>query len=453
MLRACSLILCLSFALAAPALAAPLEMPGARLAVAEYMEQARLLLKDGKAEEAWKMLSRLLREEPDNAQLNVLLTEAAFATGRDNQAIAAMERVVAAYPDNAQLRHALAKAYARAGDEAGYASEMQEALRLDPDIADEDQQYDLSKVAERQAARYDRFLAAGRLALGVLWDSNPTGGLDNLDLDIGPFTFRLHDDAGKKPSFGEYANGALNWSWRLGEDSPWYVGGDLGFYGKIYNRELPSNQHFTWGRASLGLRHVGAKHLFDIRGKIENAGYEPFESMTAKGGEASFVYALLPSFQLIARGGLENRLYMEHDEKDGTYWNAGLYGRLLINQGRHSLLGGVRYIGSSTGTDRWSYEGAEATLRLDMSFFHKLDISPFLGWRQTSYRDASTTLTKIFGEEDRTDYMYMAGIGFTWHWTEHLATEVGWQYVKNDSTSPFYRYDQHQINTGLVFSF
>ena len=209
MLKRLAFLLLLVF-LAAPALAAPLEAPGAGLAVAEYLEQAKLLLKDGKGEEAWKMLSRLLREEPDNPQLNVLLTEAAFATGRDNQAIAAMERVVAAYPDNAQLRQALAKAYARAGDEAGYASEMQEALRLDPNIADEDQQYDLAKVAERQAQRYDRFLAAGRLALGVLWDSNPTGGLDNLDLDIGPFTFRLSDDAGKKPSFGEYANGSLN---------------------------------------------------------------------------------------------------------------------------------------------------------------------------------------------------------------------------------------------------
>lgn len=385
--------------LALPIHAAPLEMPGARLAVAEYLEQAKILLKDGKAEEAWKMLSGLLREEPDNPQLNVLLTEAGFATGRDNQAIAAMERVVADYPDNAQLRQALAKAYARAGDEAGYTSEMAEALRLDPTIADEDQQADLGKIAQRQSSRYDRFLATGRLALGVLWDSNPTGGLDNLDLDIGPFVFRLNDDAGKKPSFGEYANGSLNWSWRLGEDTPWYVGGDIGFYGKVYNRDLPSNQNFTWGRASLGLRHVGEKHLFDIRAKIENAGYDPFESMTAKGGEMSFVYSLLPNFQLIARGGVENRLYMEHDEKDGTYWNAGLYGRYLINQGRHSLLGGIRYIGSSTGTDRWSYEGFDATLRLDLNFFRKLDVSPFVGWRQTNYRDASTTLTKILAKK------------------------------------------------------
>lgn len=452
-MRAWHLILFLCLALATPALAAPLEMPGARLAVAEYLEQAKLLLKDGKDEDAWKMLSRLLREEPDNPQLNVLLAEAGFATGRDNQAIAAMERVVAAYPDSAPLRLALAKAYARAGDEAGYAAEMNEALRLDPSIADDDEQFDLEKAARRQAGRYDRFLAAGRLAVGVLWDSNPTGGLDSLNLGIGPFTVRLSDDAGKKPSFGEYANGALNWSWRLDEDGPWYAGGDLGFYGKVYNRNLPSSQHFTWGRASLGVRHVGAKHLFDIRGKIENAAYDPFENMTAAGGETSFVYALLPSFQLIARAGLENRDYKEYDEKNGAYWNAGLYGRLLIDGGRHSLLAGMRYIGSSAKTDRWSYEGMEATVRLDLSLLRRLDVSPFVGWRQTNYRDASTTLTKIFGEKDRTDNMYMAGLGLTWHWTENLATEVGYQYVKNHSTSQFYRYNQHQINAGMVLSF
>ncbi len=74
--------------------------------------------------------------------------------------------------------------------------------------------------------------------------------------------------------------------------------------------------------------------------------------MTLWGGEASFIYALLPNFQLIARAGIDSRAYMEYDGKDGVYGNAGLYGRLLLGGGKHSLLGGIKYIGASTSEER-----------------------------------------------------------------------------------------------------
>ncbi len=335
-----------------PALAATPEGPGARLMASQYLEQAKVMLKQGKNEDAWQMLRNLMREEPENIEVNAMLSQAAFATGRDNQAISAIERVVELQPDNPALRLALAKAYARAGDQAASGAEMREALRLDPNIADKGQQEDLAKAAKSAASRYDRFKSAGRLAMGVLWSSNATGGLDNLDVDIGPYTFRLTEDAEKKDAFGEYINGNLNWGWQLGEDTPWHLVGDFAFFGKKYNNSLPSNQYFTWGHASLGLRHVGEKSVFDMRGRVGNATFDPFDSMTLWGGEASFIYALLPNFQLIARAGIDSRAYMEYDGKDGVYGNAGLYGRLLLGGGKHSLLGGIKYIGASTSEER-----------------------------------------------------------------------------------------------------
>lgn len=304
------------------------EAPGARLIMDQYLGQAKSLLDQGKAEEAWEMLRNLVREEPDNLKVNILLSQAAFATGRDNQALSAIERLVELQPDNPGLHWALAKAYARAGDEAASASEREEALRLDPEIASKSDEKALEKMANVSAHRYDRFKAAGRLALGVIWDSNATGGLDNLYVDIGPYTFRLHDDAEKKSSLGEYLNGNLNWGWQLGEDTPCYLAGDIAFFGKKYNENLPSNKNFTWGRASLGLRNVGQKHVFDLRGRVSNASFDPFDSMTGWGGETSFIYALLPNFQLIARAGLESRTYMEYEGKNGVYGDAGIYGRL-----------------------------------------------------------------------------------------------------------------------------
>lgn len=83
-------------------------------------------------------------------------------------------------PENPALHWALAKAYARAGDEAASASERAEALALDPNIASKEDENELAKLASVSAHRYDRFKATVRLALGLIWDSNATGGLDNL---------------------------------------------------------------------------------------------------------------------------------------------------------------------------------------------------------------------------------------------------------------------------------
>lgn len=400
--------------------------PGLRLVMAEEINHARTLLKEGSAEEAWKILRALLRENPDNNEVNALLVEASFTTGRDNQALAGLERLAELNPANASLQLALAKAYARAGDEAASAIAMEEALRLDPAVADANTQEDIEKAARASAKRYDRFLATGRFALGVIWDSNASCGLDNLDITIGEYDFHLEEDAEKKPAFGEYLNGNLNWSWRLGEDSNWHLAGDIAAYGKTYNRDLPSNRSSGWGRATIGLREISGKHMSDVRGLINNASYQPYESATGVGGEATWSYQFLPGFDFIARGGAESRSYMEYDGKDGLYWNAGIYGRLHFCESQHTLLAGIKAIGAQTDEDRYTYDGFEAIARLDLALMRKLTVFPFVAYRYSAYHAPSTRLSENFGEENRIDNMALVGVGATWNWTEHIDTEVGW---------------------------
>lgn len=441
------LALLLMLAAALPLMAAEAAQP------ATEIRQARALLQEGRNEEAWAILTRLLRTEPESVEVNVLLSQAAFATGRDNQALAALERLAEIHPDSASLQLALAKAYARAGDEASSAVAMAEAVRLDPHVATADEREDLEKAAKLSARRYDRFMATGRLALGIIWDSNATCGVDSLDIDIGDYNFHLHEDAEKKAAFGEYLNGNLSWSWRLAEESTWHLAGDFAAYGKIYNEELPANRSFTWGRAAVGLREISGRHMFDFRGVVNNASWEPFESSTGIGGEATWLYQLRPGLDLILRGALESRAYMEYDGKDGLYWNGGIYGRLHFGNSGNTLLAGIKAIGASAEEDRFSYDGFEAIARLDIAVLRKLTVSPFAAWRHSAFHGAATRLSAAYGEENRMDDLLMTGIGFTWSWTEHLATEAGWQYIKNNSTTPLYRYDQHQINMGMVFSF
>lgn len=430
------------------------EKPGARLINDQYLERAEKMLDAGEAEESWGLLRQALRDDPANVRVNLLLVRAAYATGRDNQALGALERAVALVPDNADLRFALSKAYARAGDAGASEMEFAEAERLRPGIMGEETKKELEKMVVAERKKYERFQAAGRLGLGVIWDSNASGAPDSRDIEIGSMAFRLHDNASKEGSFGEYATGSVNWGWRLGEDTPWHLAGDLAFYGKVYNRELPTNNYFTWGTASLGMRYLASRYLFDLRARIENASYDPGESMTAAGAEALWIYAPVPALQFITRGGLSRRVYLEDDGRNGAYMHGGLYVRWLADEaGRLSFTGGGRYLGMSAEEDRWSYDGWECMLRADISLWEKLDVSPYIGWREQNYHGPATPISEWLGEEDRRDHTLMAGIGLTWHFTEALGLELGWQYFKNQSSSQLYRYNQHQLNSGVVFSF
>lgn len=430
------------------------ETPGARVITAQYLERATSMLDEGKTEEAWGMLRQALREDPANVEVNLLLVRAAYATGRDNQALGALERAVTLAPDNADLRYALSKAYARAGDVGASEVEFAEAERLHPGIMGKETKQILEKMAAAERKKYERFQASGRLGLGVIWDSNASGAPDSRDIEIGAMAFTLDDSAKKESSFGQYATGNINWGWRLGEDTPWYLTGDMAFYGKIYDRYLAANNYFTWGTLSLGLRHMANKNLFDLRGRLENASYDPDESMTAMGAEGSWIYAPIPSLQFITRGGLFRRVYMEDDGKNGLYRYGGVYLRWLADDaGRFSLTGGARYLGMSAEEARWSYDGWDCLLRADISLWKKLDVSPYIGWREQNYHTPATALSEWQGEENRRDHTFMAGVGLTYNFTEHVGVELGWQYFKNQSSSQLYRYDQHQINSGLVFSF
>lgn len=434
--------------------AVPADVPGIRVVLDQSLAQAHTLVEQGRAEEAWNLLIRLLREEPNNTDVNVLLVRAASATGRFNQALAALERLVDMNPGNAALRLELARAYARTGDAASASAEMAIVKQQDPALVDDNTEMSLEKAAKAGRTRYDRFQTAGRLAVGLLWDSNVNGGLDSLGVSVGNMHLTMNPDARKKAAFGEYLNGTLNGGWRMGESSPWWLVGDLSFYGKTYNEDVPSNRHFAWGRTALGLRRVAAKHVFDIRARAEHSSYDPHDHMNAVGMDVSWVYAPATAIQFIAKGGVDSRSFAEADGRNGSYWHGGGYIRLLWgDSGAQSLLTGVRLLGANAKESRYAFDGWEAMLRLNLSPLRRLDISPFLGWREQQYHDAATPLSSLLGEGKREDETFLGGVFFTWHWTESLATEIGWQYTKNHSNSNFYIYDQHQINTGLVYTF
>ena len=117
------------------------------------------------------------------------------------------------------------------------------------------------------------------------------------------------------------------------------------------------------------------------------------------------------------------------------------------------MLGAKAVGASSTNEQMYAYSGWEGILRLSYTPVAKLDISPFVAYREQNYKDSATKLSRILGEGDREDKTYMGGASFIWHWSESLSNELSYQYTKNSSNSDLYDYNQHQVNLGITYSF
>ena len=83
--------------LVSPAVAAE-DSPGLRTAVGSAKADAAALMQQGKFASAYEMYMRLLREAPDDDEINLNLARSSMHSGRYNQAVMAYERLTEKYP-------------------------------------------------------------------------------------------------------------------------------------------------------------------------------------------------------------------------------------------------------------------------------------------------------------------------------------------------------------------
>jgi hypothetical protein len=96
------------------------------------LEQARALLDEGKAEEAWQLLAPLERQYAGQPDFDLTLAMVATASGRPNLATFALERVVVTQPGNAAARLELARAFYALRDYERAERELRFILEGDP---------------------------------------------------------------------------------------------------------------------------------------------------------------------------------------------------------------------------------------------------------------------------------------------------------------------------------
>lgn len=438
--------------LCAPCFAAPgapgvLDAPARTNVEEQYKARAAALLYAGKADEAYAAYRELMLHEPDD---DTTLLGLARAASRDsahwNQSVTAYEMLLDKYPEAAQLHVELAHVHMLVGERAAAEHHLAEARKLDGgEMADA---LDLDALQRR----YDTLQIHGKLRAGLLYDSNVNMGPESDSLTLGNWRVNI-PGAENKGSFGAYFGADLDFGWRPWRDAGWWLVGDLkGFWRGYENADLHTPLHASesqWGRAALGLRHVGGKTLLDVRFKTEIFDYEFLQSVLAMGPELHFVYSATDWLNLTTAAGWDSRIYSDSPTRNGGYAWAGEYLTFFFGESRHELTIGARALWGRANLDRLSYEGFEASARLNFKLPYRVEISPFASLAQEFYHGPATALEI----DNRWDSRWRVGVSAHWHFTERWSLEATYMYSDNWSSSPLYDYDQHLVSMGVAWEF
>lgn len=423
---------------ASPAMEQPVP---ASAEVQSLVERAKAALKAGDRESAWPLLMRLVRETPEDATVNVVLGQVAFETKRWTQAIMAYERLSMRYPSDVRWRIALARVYDAMGETASAQRELDAARRIEPSISD--------AVLTNRRSVSSRFSVHGRFTGGFGWDSNVNAGPVETAFHLGSWHVRLNG-ADPQDSWGGFVSGRVEAGWRIDENSPWHIMGDLNFHKRLnFEGDLRSGREVGWGRAAAGVRRVAPTTLLDVRVKGELSDQSFCNGMNAYGVEGSFIWAVDPAVHLISSASLDRQSYEYGSGRDGNYWWAAQYVRFILGADRHELTFGLRWLDGEANEKRHAWEGWEASASARIKLPYDVELRPFIAYRDTEWSGPATALEAY----DRKDEQWRWGVSATYDWTENVQLEAGWQSIRNDSASPFCAYDRDMFTVSASYRF
>lgn len=424
------------------------DSPSLRTAVGSAKADAAALMQQGKYASAYEMYMRLLREAPDDDEINLNLARSSMRSGRYNQAVMAYERLTEKYPGEPVLFGELAQAYMALEDRQSAERAMAVMRSLNPNLSKADN----DRLLDSLEKRYEHWQVHGKVRSGLLYDSNATFGPSNTSMDLGVWRITV-PDSGKKSTFGAYLGSSVDLGWKAERDTPWWIVGDA--QGLVRGNGNPSldNVHSRtseWGRAAVGFRHLTPSTMFDLRFKSEVFDYQWYQNVTASGPEATWLWAVTPSWHLITRGTLDSRAYSRDGDRNGAYWTLGQYVRRYFGESNHEIMVGLSYVGGDTPeTADYCYTGIEGSARVVLKLPKGFELSPFVSFEKDWYNGPATALET----SDRIDQKWRTGAALTWHITDAWSVETSYQYTHNASESPLYRYDQSLVSLGVAWSF
>lgn len=403
---------------------------------------AEALLKQGRVEEAWKLLEPHEDALAGREEFDYLLGVAALESGRADRATLILERVLAVNPNHAAARLDMGRAYFALGDYERARIELESVQKFDPPAAARAtiQRY-LAAIDEKTRARGLR--VTGYVETAVGYDSNVNAASAQGTLFVPLFGVNFDVSSSSRRDDGFLAvGGGMEISYPLSEGLSLVAGADL------RQRAHPSQDAFdhrsgdlragvqlSSGSDTLRLMLGGGRYDLDnaYYRKTQSAGLEWRRQLDTQSQLTAFVQ--------------ESRLrYVQEATRSqsSNFLVYGLGGVRQVDQANRSYLFASAFRGTDTATDArtdgdrrlWGGRaGVQAALWPDADWFASLS------YQKSTYEQQNVIFSSL-----RRDKQKDLAFGINWQmggdWTLRPQLNV----TRNESTIPVNDYDRYELS-------
>lgn len=425
----------------------PVGLAQAQTSAPVDLKRAESLIRSGKAEEAWKLLSPHEFALAGREDFDYFLGVAALESGRANRATLIFERVLAINPDHAAARLDMARAYFALGDYQRSREEFEQVTSREdtPPAARSTINRYLAAIDKRTSERGTRLSSYLEASLGR--DSNLNTAttsatiyvpLFNTNFTLGPNSQRAADN------FLAFGGGA---------ELTHALSGGFSLFAGI---DLKQRIHRNWdtydsGSADLraGIQAVHDRDTFRLtigrnEYSLDHVNYRRIGSLGLE-----LRHAADARTQVIAFGQASEILYLQDSSQaySSDQLMAGIGLVRSLEMSGNPLVFGSLYYGDDTAT-RNRADGDRSILGARVGFQRPLgddlDVFASLSLQKSNYMSEN-----ILFRNTRMETQYDIGLGLNWRFRTDWQLRPLLTYTRSDSNFRIYDYDRTEISLTL----
>lgn len=411
------------------------------------LARAEFLVREGKAAEAWKLLSPLEFEYAGQEDFDYLLGVAALDSGRADRATLIFERVLAVNPDHAAARMDMGRAYFALGDFQRARGEFESVRDFEdmPPAARQTVDRYLAAIEERAPSRQTRLTGYVEASMGRDTNVNGSTASGNIYVPLFNTTFTLGSSSLKAADNFFSVGGGAEVTHTLGGGFDLFAGVDL---------RQRSHRHWdAYDSTSVdyraGFQAVHDKDTFRLTvGRNDyDLDHAPYRRIGNLGLELR--HAFDARTQIIAFGQTSEIRYLQTGTQfySSIQMIAGLgFVRSLEGSGNPLVFGSV-YGGDDITTRRRGDGDRDifgARIGYQRMLRDDIDFQVMLSFQNSEYQ-----LSNPLFRDYRKDAQYDFGVGLNWRFSKDWSLKPHLNYTRADSNFKIYDYDRYELSLTL----
>jgi len=396
------------------------------------------LLRQGKVDEASRVLAAMRKHHPDSMELRFLGGIVAMARSDYRAAIDLFRAILIDHPAAVRVRLELARAY-----------------YLDKDYANADRQFRFAragKLPKDVMANIDGYLFAIRqskswsysLSVSLAPDTNINAGSSAREVTLYGLPFELSEDARHHSGMGLAVDAGVEWAPRTGPSSRLRLGLNA------QRREYSGSQFDDMALAAYaGPRFVRRKWDVSVLGTVFQRWYGGDAYARSAGARIDATHYPTPKLALFGSLAAQKLDHQRIPEMSGYVYSAsaGAY-RPLNSISSVTLKGGMNRQDSRIGAySSWSGYAAAGYYR-DLPAGFSIYLEPSVAFAR--YDDRLPALDARRSDKSVSGLVTILNRHIV---LSRFTPRVAYTFTKQDSNIPLYRFTRHRIEVGLTTNF